>query len=239
MENNATSYTLTFTQGSGANVAILAGETKVIATDGGGAGAIVYDAFASLNVGALATGNVTITGNITVSGTVDGRDVATDGTKLDGVEASADVTDVANVGSSLTSFTTTTSFEGADIIPVYDATAATWVKGTVTNVALQGPAGPTGSAGGDGPTGPTGPAGAAGTPSTTINTVGSYGMFRNTSATNYAAGDSVASTSIIWSAAGGVTTAATRSGTWRLMGRADKNDTEIAADRISIFVRIS
>ena len=31
---NATSYTLTFTQGSGANVAILAGETKMIATDG-------------------------------------------------------------------------------------------------------------------------------------------------------------------------------------------------------------
>lgn len=28
-----------------------------------------------------------ITGNITVSGTVDGRDVATDGTKLDGIEA--------------------------------------------------------------------------------------------------------------------------------------------------------
>lgn len=38
-----------------------------------------------------------ITGNITVSGTVDGRDVATDGTKLDGIEASADVTDATNV----------------------------------------------------------------------------------------------------------------------------------------------
>ena len=36
-------------------------------------------------------------GSITVSGTVDGRDVATDGTKLDGIEASADVTDAANV----------------------------------------------------------------------------------------------------------------------------------------------
>ena len=30
-----------------------------------------------------------VTGNITVSGTVDGRDIATDGTKLDGIEASA------------------------------------------------------------------------------------------------------------------------------------------------------
>ena len=35
------------------------------------------------------TGNVSITGNITVSGTVDGRDVSTDGTKLDGIEAAA------------------------------------------------------------------------------------------------------------------------------------------------------
>jgi len=39
----------------------------------------------------------TINGNITVTGTVDGRDVATDGTKLDGIEANADVTDTANV----------------------------------------------------------------------------------------------------------------------------------------------
>ena len=38
-----------------------------------------------------------ITGNIILSGTVDGRDIATDGTKLDGIEASADVTDAANV----------------------------------------------------------------------------------------------------------------------------------------------
>tara|TARA_R100001510_G_scaffold55527_1_gene59591 strand:- start:7 stop:525 length:519 start_codon:yes stop_codon:yes gene_type:complete len=43
------------------------------------------------------TGNVNITGNVTLSGTVDGRDVATDGTKLDGIEASADVTDATNV----------------------------------------------------------------------------------------------------------------------------------------------
>lgn len=40
---------------------------------------------------------IDVTGNITVSGTVDGRDVATDGTKLDGIEAGADVTDATNV----------------------------------------------------------------------------------------------------------------------------------------------
>lgn len=37
--------------------------------------------------------------NIAPSGTVDGRDVATDGTKLDGIETGADVTDTANVTS--------------------------------------------------------------------------------------------------------------------------------------------
>ena len=38
-----------------------------------------------------------MTGAITTNSTFDGRDVATDGTKLDGIEASADVTDTANV----------------------------------------------------------------------------------------------------------------------------------------------
>ena len=40
---NATSYTLTFTCGSGANIAIPAGTTKIIATDGLGSGGVVYD----------------------------------------------------------------------------------------------------------------------------------------------------------------------------------------------------
>jgi hypothetical protein len=38
-----------------------------------------------------------VAGNITLSGTVDGRDVAADGSKLDGIETNADVTDTTNV----------------------------------------------------------------------------------------------------------------------------------------------
>jgi hypothetical protein len=38
-----------------------------------------------------------MTGAITTNSTFDGRDVATDGTKLDGIEASADITDTTNV----------------------------------------------------------------------------------------------------------------------------------------------
>ena len=47
---NATSYTLTFTQGSGANVAVLAGQTKAIASDGAGSGAVLYEVFDDLSV---------------------------------------------------------------------------------------------------------------------------------------------------------------------------------------------
>ncbi len=42
------------------------------------------------------TGNLTVP-NVVVSGNVDGRDVSADGTKLDGIEAGADVTDTTNV----------------------------------------------------------------------------------------------------------------------------------------------
>ena len=40
---NETSAALTLTQGSGANVVIAAGQTKLVCTDGGGSGAIVYE----------------------------------------------------------------------------------------------------------------------------------------------------------------------------------------------------
>jgi len=56
------------------------------------AGSKVQPNFGSQNVettGTLASGNHTVTGNIAVSGTVDGRDVATDGSKLDGIDTGA------------------------------------------------------------------------------------------------------------------------------------------------------
>jgi hypothetical protein len=59
---------------------------SVIALSAGGAG------FLSLGGGAM-------TGAITTDSTFDGRDVSTDGAKLDGIESSADVTDSTNVAS--------------------------------------------------------------------------------------------------------------------------------------------
>jgi len=85
---NATTATLTFTQGSGANVDILAGETKIIATDGGGSSAVVYDLLTDVNLagttktavltnaGLLTTATLTNQGLLTNTGDADfGDDV--------------------------------------------------------------------------------------------------------------------------------------------------------------------
>ncbi len=61
---NSTSYTLTIKQGSGggASVAIPASSVKVVATDGGGSGAIVYDVLDTIT---LTPKTVTATGSVT------------------------------------------------------------------------------------------------------------------------------------------------------------------------------
>ena len=80
-------------------------------------------------------GILDVSGNIVAGGTVDGRDVATDGTKLDGIEASADVTDTANVtaagalmDSEVTNLAQVKAFDSSDY-----ATAA---QGTTADAAL-------------------------------------------------------------------------------------------------------
>jgi hypothetical protein len=91
--------------GSSAGVKLISGSSTILETDSSGA---------------------SVTGNITVSGTVDGRDVATDGSKLDGIEASADVTDTANVVAALTAGTNITiagngTISSADTNTTYSA----------------------------------------------------------------------------------------------------------------------
>tara|TARA_X000001036_G_scaffold226116_1_gene211516 strand:- start:1900 stop:3312 length:1413 start_codon:yes stop_codon:yes gene_type:complete len=71
---NATSATLTFTQGSGANVAVLAGQVKMIATDGAGSGAVVYDLLTDVNLA-----GTTHFDNIDVDGTTNLDAVDIDG----------------------------------------------------------------------------------------------------------------------------------------------------------------
>jgi hypothetical protein len=60
------SQDIILSQGSGANITIPAGDTKVVYSDGAGAGAAFFDAFASLNVVDLKVqDDLTVTGDIT------------------------------------------------------------------------------------------------------------------------------------------------------------------------------
>ena len=95
-----------------------------------------------------------ISGNIALDGTVDGRDVATDGTKLDGIEALADVTDTTNVtaagalmDSEVTNLAQVKAFDSSDYATAAQGTLADnalpitggTVTGTVAATAFTGP----------------------------------------------------------------------------------------------------
>jgi len=69
---------------------------------------------------------IAVTGNISVTGTVDGRDIATDGTKLDGIEALADVTDAANVEPLVDSHLNQ-STAGTDEVLAWNGTDYEWI----------------------------------------------------------------------------------------------------------------
>jgi hypothetical protein len=95
----------------------------------------VDDNFSNLNSGKAELAGAAFTGAITTNSTFDGRDVAVDGTKLDGIEASADVTDTANVTAAgalmdteVTNLAQVKAFDSSDY-----ATAA---QGTTANAAL-------------------------------------------------------------------------------------------------------
>ena len=90
MMQNDTSYTLTFSQGSGANVTLAAGKAKIIATDGAGSGAAVYDV---LNTFVPTLADVTLTGTTVYNALNDGTTTLTSTVAelniLDGVTATA------------------------------------------------------------------------------------------------------------------------------------------------------
>ena len=75
--------TLTFSQGTGANVAVAAGEVKMIATDGEGSGAVVYDLLTDVNLAgttalaALKLGGTTVTSTAAELNLIDGSSAGT------------------------------------------------------------------------------------------------------------------------------------------------------------------
>jgi hypothetical protein len=69
---NNSGQTATFTQGSGANVSVATGATKIIYCDGAGSGAAVVDITGSLDLGALIVGGVTVTSTAAELNKLDG-----------------------------------------------------------------------------------------------------------------------------------------------------------------------
>jgi hypothetical protein len=85
---NASGQTATFTQGSGANVSVLNGTTKIIYCDGAGSGAVVTDVTGSLDLGSLIIGGTTVTSTAAELNILDGVTATTAELNiLDGVTA--------------------------------------------------------------------------------------------------------------------------------------------------------
>lgn len=132
---------------TGTPAVFIANRTDGVATSlvaGGGGSNFRFDSSGSFQIQSQAksdivagngTGLTTLfaldsSGNVTLSGTVDGRDVATDGSKLDGIEAGADVTDETNVTNALDGATLTDVGTPAatDLILLQDASDSNNLK---------------------------------------------------------------------------------------------------------------
>jgi hypothetical protein len=137
------SQNIILSQGSGANITIPAGDTKVVYSDGAGAGAAFFDAFASLSVVDLKVqDDLTVTGVLTGASLDISGDIDIDGT------ANLDIVDIdgaVNMATTalVTGVLTTTATQvatggitsGSDIISDTDSTdslgstGVRWLKG--------------------------------------------------------------------------------------------------------------
>jgi hypothetical protein len=86
---NSSGQTATFTQGSGGNVSVLNGTTKILSTNGAGGAAAVVDITATIDLGSLIIGGTTITSSAAELNILDGvTATAAELNILDGVTAS-------------------------------------------------------------------------------------------------------------------------------------------------------
>ena len=108
---NGTGQTATFTQGSGANVSVLANTAKIIYCDGAGSGAAVVDITGSLDLGELVVAGTTVTATGVELNIMDGVTSTTaEINKLDGF--TGDVNDL-NYAKALRATNVTTNEFGA------------------------------------------------------------------------------------------------------------------------------
>jgi len=132
---NGTGQTATFTQGSGANVSVLAGTTKIIYCDGAGSGAAVVDITGSLDLGSLIVAGITVTATGAELNIMDGVTSTTaEINKLDGF--TGDVNDLNYAKDLRATGVTTAEF---DVLDGITATTAeiNYVDGVTSNVQTQ------------------------------------------------------------------------------------------------------
>jgi len=133
-----------------ANTAAALSTARAIALAGDVTGTANFDGSSDISITAtIATNSVALgtdtTGNYV--GTVTG------GTGITSSGATSGEGIAHTLELDVDSLTAETSFQSTDIIAVYDVTAGAMVKGTIANVALQGPAGADGATGADGAAG--------------------------------------------------------------------------------------
>ena len=129
---NGTGQTATFTQGSGANVSVLSGTTKIIYCDGAGSGAAVVDITGSLDLGSLIVAGTTVTASGAELNIMDGVTATTAELNImDGVTAT---TAELNIMDGVTATTAE-----LNIMDGVTATAAeiNYVDGVTSNVQTQ------------------------------------------------------------------------------------------------------
>ena len=132
---NGTGQTATFTQGSGANVSILANTTKIIYCDGAGSGAAVVDITGSLDLGSLIVAGTAVTATGAELNIMDGVTSTTaEINKLDGF--TGDVNDLNYAKDLRATGVTTAEF---DVLDGITATTAeiNYVDGVTSNVQTQ------------------------------------------------------------------------------------------------------
>tara|TARA_B100001093_G_scaffold209196_1_gene200945 strand:- start:1683 stop:2633 length:951 start_codon:yes stop_codon:yes gene_type:complete len=135
---NGTNQTLTFTQGSGANVSVVAGSKKLIFADGAGSGAAVTDVTDALDIASLRIGGTAVTSTAAELNILDGvTSTATELNLMDG-GTSAGTTAVAagdgivtNDGGTMRQ-TTAATFSTYFNQNLVEAKSALSVSGTVT-----------------------------------------------------------------------------------------------------------
>jgi hypothetical protein len=121
------SQDIILSQGSGANITIPAGDTKVVYSDGAGAGAAFFDAFASLSVVDLKVqDDLTVTGDIDVDGTTN-----LDVVDIDGAVDMASTLGVTGVATLASLVATTADINGGTVDgTVIGGTTAAAISGT-------------------------------------------------------------------------------------------------------------